>query len=122
MDWSGVIVSVVEGLAGLVITVGIPWVLSIILSKVKNEKVQGYLKQVTQITASCVEMVKQTFVDSLKAEGKFDSAAQKVAFDKCKESILYLLNDEAKSAVVQVYGDFDEYIRTLIEAQVAATK
>ena len=44
----------------------------------------------------CVMATTQTYVDTLKKEGKFDGEAQKIAFSKTFDAVLAVLNDDAK--------------------------
>ena len=48
--------------------------------KTKNEKEQKYLYMLKNTITSAVIAVNQTYVDSLKQQGKFDTEAQAKAF------------------------------------------
>ncbi len=122
MEWNEVLIYIIESVIGLIVSVGIPYGLSLLSKKIKDDKLQKYLNRAENVISNCVLMIKQTFVDSLKAEGKFDKAAQSEAFERCKTQILELLNEEAKAAVVSAYGDLETYIKTAIERNVAVTK
>lgn len=122
MSWNDVLIQVVEGVVGLIISVVIPYCAYLISKKIKNEKLQSLIDNVSDIVADCVLMINQTFVDSLKKEGRFDAEAQAEAFKKCEEAILQMLSDEAKKAVVDVYGSLEKYIRAAIEANVLLFK
>lgn len=45
-------------------------------SKTKNEKATAIIKEANDIVMNAVKCVLQTYVDSLKKEGKFDEASQ----------------------------------------------
>lgn len=64
----------------------------------------------------------QTFVDSLKAEGKFTKEKQLEAFQKAKDKALEILGDTVVKALNEVYGDFDAWIETKIEQACRADK
>ena len=70
----------------------------------------------------CVIATNQTYVDSLKAQGKFDAEAQKKAFNMTLTAVLSILNDEAKEYLTAVYGDLNTYITKQIEAAVNKNK
>lgn len=93
-----------------------------ICAKIENDNVQKYLKMLTNTISQCVIATNQTYVESLKKEGKFDLEAQKIAFNKTKTSVLQLLSAEAKIYLTTVVGDLDSYIDNIIEAEVNLNK
>ena len=93
-----------------------------ICAKIENDNVQKYLKMLTNTISQCVIATNQTYVESLKKEGKFDLEAQKIAFNKTKTSVLQLLNQEAKVYLTTAIGDLDSYINNTIEAEVNLNK
>ena len=100
-----------------------------ILAKIATNKTQEekdlaakYLDMVEKTVANCVIATTQTYVDSLKREGKFDADAQKVAFDKTMNAVLAILTDEAKNYLTQIFGDLNIYLTNLIESQVKINK
>ena len=90
--------------------------------KTNNETAQKYLQMATDTITACVIATNQTYVESLKAQGKFDKEAQEVAFNKTLEAVLALMNDEVKEYITEVFGDLNTYLTTQIEAAVNDTK
>ena len=122
MDWKDLLIYIIQTLCGLVITVGIPFLFTLLRKKVKDEKIARLLTRVENIVKQTVILINQTCVDALKEEGLFDKEAQKAAFEMCKEKVLAMLNDEAIVAIAETFGDYEEWIRTLIEAYVRENK
>lgn len=122
MNWQDLIMYIIQTLCGLAITVGIPFVFTLIRNKVKDEKIARLISRVENIVSKTVTLVNQTYVDALKERDMFDAEAQKAAFEMCKEKVLAMLNDESIKAIAETFGDFDEWIRTLIEAYVRENK
>lgn len=122
MDWKDLLIYVIQTLCGLVITVGIPFLFTLLRKKIKDEKLARLLSRVENIVKQTVILINQTYVDALKEEGLFDKEAQKAAFEMCKEKVLAMLNDEAIVAIAETFGDYEEWIRTLIEAYVRENK
>ena len=91
--------------------------LKFIKSKVKNETVVKYLNGALDVVASAVKETYQTYVQSLKAENKFDKDAQLAALQKAKYTILSQLTEGAKEYLKEAYGDLDAWIQTQIEAK-----
>ena len=100
-----------------------------ILAKIKTNKTQEekelmskYLDMVEKTVTNCVMTTNQTYVDSLKQEGKFDADAQKIAFDKTLDAVLAILSEDAKVYLTQIFGDLNVYLTNLIESQVKINK
>lgn len=64
----------------------------------------------------------QTYVDSLKKAGRFDSDAQKEAADKAMTACLAAISPAATAFIESAYGDVKEYLLTMIEAEVRKQK
>ena len=100
-----------------------------ILAKIKTNKTQEekelmskYLDMVEKTVTDCVITTNQTYVDSLKQEGKFDADAQKIAFSKTLDAVLAILSEDAKVYLTQIFGDLNVYLTNLIESQVKINK
>lgn len=122
MTWKDLLIYIIQTLCGLVITVGIPYLFTLIRNKVKDEKLERIINRAENIVSKTVILVNQTYVDALKDADMFDKEAQKAAFEMCKEKVLAMLNEESIKAIAETFGDFDEWIRTLIEAYVRENK
>ena len=89
-----------------------------IMNRVNNDKVRKYIVMLEDMVCNAVTATNQTYVEALKKEGRFDAEAQQVAFDTTKKAVLLMLTDEAKTILSEVYTDLENFINTLIEAQV----
>lgn len=97
---------------------------TIATNKTQEEKelASKYLNMVEKTVTDCVMATNQTYVDSLKQEGKFDAEAQKTAFNKTLDAVLAILTDDAKVYLTQIFGDLNVYLTNLIESQVKINK
>ena len=86
--------------------------------KVDNELADKYLGMLSNTISKCVIATNQTYVETLKKEGKFDLAAQKEAFDMTKDAVLTILEGDALDYLNEIIGDLDTYIDQQIEANV----
>ena len=93
-----------------------------ISSKMEDSKKKEYVNMLANTIADCVSATSQTYVDSLKAQGKFDGEAQKVAFEMSYTVVFDILTDDAKEYLGKIYGDLSAYVTQKIEAQVKADK
>ena len=87
-----------------------------------NEILSKYVEMLSNTICECVIATNQTYVDSLKAQGKFDAEAQKKAFEMTFNSVISILTDEAKAYLTSIYGDLTAYITNMIEAEVNKNK
>ena len=88
----------------------------------ENELIDKYVGIAADTISACVLATNQTYVDTLKAQGKFDAEAQKEAFQKTADAVKTLLSDEAKTILSEAFGDLEVYITTQIEASVKFNK
>ncbi len=87
-----------------------------------NDTLNKYLAMLEQTIISCVLATKQTYVESLKQQGKFDIEAQQIAFDKTFSAIITILSDDAYNYLSEAIGDLEDYITNRIEANVNMSK
>ena len=87
-----------------------------------SEKEKKYIQMLNSIITDCVIATTQTYVESLKAQGKFDVEAQKVAFNMTYEAVIKLLTAEAEEYLKVAIGDLNLYITQRIESEVKLNK
>ena len=87
-----------------------------------NELYHKYIDMLEQTVVNCVIATNQTYVDSLKKQGKFDLEAQKEAFNRTYSQVMLILADDAKVYLESAVGDLNAYITNMIEAQVKENK
>ena len=83
-----------------------------------NELAKKYISLLSSTITNCVIATNQTYVETLKKQGKFDVEAQKEAFNMTLNAVMALLTDEAKQYLSEIYGDLNTYITNQIEATV----
>ena len=93
-----------------------------ITDKTDSDLADKYIQMLTDTITTCVIATNQTYVESLKKQGKFDAEAQKEAFNLTYNAVMDVLTDEAKHYLAAIYGDLTAYITTRIEAEVNVSK
>ena len=83
---------------------------------------EKYLTMLGATISDCVTATTQTYVESLKKQGKFDAEAQKEAFNQTYTAVMNILSEEAKKYLTVAVGDLNLYITQKIEAEVKANK
>jgi hypothetical protein len=93
-----------------------------IINKSDNDLVDKYVDIAADVITTCVIATNQTYVDTLKKEGKFDAEAQCNAFNMTADAVMAILTDEAKEVLTEAFGDLNTYITQQIEASVNTNK
>ena len=93
-----------------------------IQTNVDDATLNKYMAMLTQTISDCVIATNQTYVESLKQQGKFDLEAQKNAFNLTKDAVLTILSEDAQLYLSTVVGDLNAYIAKKIEAEVNLNK
>ena len=129
MEYSEIITSIFQvciiPLLGVLTTFFVKWV------NVKSEEIQmniddatmkKYVDMLADTITDCVIATNQTYVESLKQQGKFDMNAQREAFSLTSAAVMEILSDEAKVYLTAAVGDLNAYITQKIEAEVNINK
>lgn len=91
-------------------------------AKIKNEKAQVTIGQVTDMIMAAVETTTSTYVKQLKIDNLFDAEAQKEAFNRTFEAVKKQLTEESAKIIADTYGDVETYITNKIEQFVEELK
>lgn len=91
-------------------------------AKTEDTQAQGYIMEITEAVTDAVAATNQTFVDALKASGKFTLEAQKQAAQKALAACVASISQAAMSFIESTYGDPTKYLSTKIEAEVRSQK
>lgn len=95
---------------------------TIIEEATKNENVSNLVKDALSDVMDAVLYVNQTFVDSLKKQGKFDEKAWEDAKTRAYNAALETISEASKEAITMVYGSFDKWLKLKIESSVNMAK
>lgn len=129
MDWLELLYKIAEvcliPLLGVLTAFFIKWLKAKeaeLLVKAENDTADKYIAMVAQTITDCVIATNQTYVETLKKQGSFDTEAQKIAFQKTLDAVIAILSDDAKAYLSELYGDATAYLTTRIEAEVNLQK
>jgi hypothetical protein len=129
MDWMLVLEQVFQICIFPILGALTIWVISLIdvkkqeiLEENDNKLLAKYLNMLDDTITACVLATNQTYVDSLKKQGKFDVEAQKIAFENTYNAVLDILADDAFEYLSVAVGDLQTYITNKIEANVSMSK
>lgn len=116
---------IITGIVPLLITYGIIFLKVKIKEqekKLENDQLIKYIDAATDAISKAVLTVSQTYVDTLKKEGKFDAEAQKTAKQMAIDKAKTLITAESKAAIETLYTDFEAYLNDAIESLVKENK
>lgn len=121
-----ILINVISAVVTTVLLPLITWagtkLIQYIGTKVKNEKASALLTTATNIVLNAVRSVFQTYVESLKANGKFDSASQVEALKMAKDIALSQLGDDVKEYITANFGNLDGWLTNQIESSINLLK
>lgn len=112
-------------LLGILTTFLITWIKSkkdALKQQTDSELAKKYLDMLDNTITDCVIAMNQTYVNSLKQQGKFDSEAQKKAFTDVYNKVIAILGQDAIEYLNSAIGDLNEYITSKIEKEVSSNK
>jgi hypothetical protein len=129
MDWMNVLEQVfnlivypVISIAGIYLTYLISTKIQELKQKTSNEMADKYLDMLDVTISDAVLATTQTYVDSLKKQGKFDAEAQKAAFKLTYDAVMKVLTEDAVKYLTIIVGDLETYVVNKIEADVKLSK
>ena len=129
MEWTQLIADIFQvciiPLLGVLTAFFVKWVNAKsveISTNIDDATLKKYMEMLTQTISDCVIATNQTYVESLKQQGKFDLDAQKEAFNLTKDAVLAILSEEAQTYLSTAVGDLNAYITKKIEAEVNLNK
>ena len=129
MDWMNLLEQVFElviypvlGTVGVYLTYLISVKIGEIKQKTNNDLANKYLDMLDITIQNAVLATTQTYVDSLKKQGKFDAEAQKVAFGLTYDAVMKVLTPAAITYIASAVGDLETYVTNKIEADVKLSK
>ena len=120
------VLPILYSVLGTAITALVSWAVSLLISwlnkKIKDEKVRKGTTDITKIITDAVMSVFQTFVETLKNNGKFDENAQQEAKEKCLAIIMNQLTPDMQNYITENFGDMKEWLSHQIEAIIYSLK
>lgn len=129
MDWMNILEQVFElvvypvlSVTGIYLTYLISVKIQEIKQKANDETANKYLNMLNDTIQNAVLATTQTYVDSLKKQGKFDAEAQKAAFGLTYDAVMKVLTADAIKYITMAVGDLETYVTNKIEADVKLSK
>lgn len=123
MDWTSIITDILYSLITTIVPIISYQIIKLVKAKrdklAKEDKeyiIKNTILDALDLIGNAVTCTTQTYVDALKAEGKFDKEAQEIAFNKTKNIVMELLSEESKGLLQTVYSDLDQWINMQIES------
>lgn len=93
-----------------------------IKAKTKNETELKYATMIEDTILKCVKTTNQTYVETLKKQGKFDEKAQEEAFKRTFDAVILMLGKDAMNYIKEITSDTNTYLKQLIESTVGDVK
>lgn len=110
--------TIITGLCAWAVTAFTKWM----STKTKDAKFNGFVCKIMELTMNAVKETYQTYVEAIKAAGKFDEEAQKKALEMCLTKIKSQLAPDMLDFIGQNFGDVTNYLKSLIESSLYTLK
>ena len=91
-------------------------------TKTSSKAAADFLQTATGIVVNAVRFVYQTYVESLKDDGRFGEDEQKEAYNRARDIVLQQTNDDVKRYIESTYGEFETWIDIQIESTIERLK
>lgn len=101
---------------------GVSKVVDILQEKSQNEVIDVTLGRLEKILNTVVSATAQTYVDNLKADGRFSLEEQKKAFEISKTEFEKVIGEEGREFIVANVGDYETWVKNAIESMVKTSK
>ena len=122
MNWESILSEVILSVLGLIFSALGALVTYWISKKIKNEKLREIANSLNELVKKATLEVYQTYVEELKEKNIFDAEAQKTALSRALNIIETNTAPEVKEWLKMNVRDSEEYLKGLIEAQIALLK
>lgn len=122
MNWESILTEVILSVLGVVFTALGGLVSYWISKKIKDDKLRGIMTSLNDVVKKATLEVYQTYVETLKEKNMFDREAQKTALSRALQIIETNCTQEVKEWLKSNVSDVQEYLKGLIEAQIALLK
>lgn len=122
MNWESILTEVILSVLGVVFTALGGLVSYWISKKIKDDKLRGIMTSLNDVVKKATLEVYQTYVEGLKEKNIFDIEAQKTALSRALKIIETNCTQEVKEWLKSNVSDVQEYLKGLIEAQIALLK
>lgn len=107
---------------GIIITGLISWATTVVVNwlntKIKDKKMAQHATALFEIVMNSVKTISQTYVETMKKEGKFTQENQEKAFQMALDLIKGQLTPELIKYITENFGDVEVYLRTQIESTI----
>lgn len=122
MNWNQIGTEVIIMIIGVVVTT-IGSIITYLINKlIKDERLKRIANSLNDLVRNSVLTTQQTYVDELKKNNMWDVESQKKALAKSLNLIKTNMSSEVESWLKSNVVDTEDYLKSLIEAQVQAIK
>lgn len=122
MNWESILTEAILSILGIVFSALGALVTYWISKLIKDDKLKRIMNSLHEVVRNATLEVYQTYVEGLKDKCLFDAEAQKTALSRALAIIEGNLSEDVKEWLKSNVSDIQDYIKGLIEAQIALLK
>ena len=118
-------ITIIEAIGSATLAI-LGWAILIATSWIKRRWAHDIVDRLGELAVHVVRYVWQTYVEELKAQGEFNTEAQKVALGLALERLRSDLGPKGLQAVAWLFGfndsELENFLKTHIESAIVAEK
>lgn len=119
---SAIISIAVTAVSTVVTAVLIPAAASWLKAKTRNQKLQSVIDDITVTVQTSVDMIEQTVVNQLKADGKWNATAQSQVLESAVTEVIDGLTQSTYEMLKSENADVEWLVKRHIEAYIQSKK
>lgn len=118
MNWNEILTQVL-----LVVISGLGAFITYLINKwIKDNELKTIINSLNEVVKNAVAETYQVYVEALKEQDKFTLEAQKIAVERCLQTIKANMPSKVETWLKSNYTDIEKYLKSLIEAQIGLLK
>ncbi len=122
MNWNEIGTQLIVGIVGIIVS-GLGVFVTYLINKwVKDNELKTIITSLNDVVKNAVAETYQTYVEALKEQDNFTLEAQKIAVERCLETIKANMPIKVEEWLKSNYTDIEKYLKSLIEAQIGLLK
>lgn len=119
---SAIISIAVTAVSTVITAVLIPAAVSWLKARTRNQKLQSVIDDITVTVQTSVDMIEQTVVNQLKADGKWNATAQSQVLESAVTEVIDGLTQSTYEMLKSENADVELLVKRYIEAYIQSKK
>ena len=116
------VLTLLQTLVAIAVPILSAFVVRYLKTATDNEKAHMYIDDIADAVSTAVLATAQTYTDALKKSGEWTKEAQVTALNKAVSQARTMMTEETTKFVEKKYGNVNDYLVAMVEAEVRLQK